>query len=193
MRILIYDKADADSLCKMIEELPYGAVVDQATGYEDCMAKYKENIYDDIFIDFTDEEGSKFLNYVINDNPKQKIITLSDRLICSETKGCDYCRSHYNKIGLMKPVYENDLVYALSDVSFCQKFIKYGNLINTIKDLDREFENFIFDPNTNTFINQRNYLEDREKDLEAISKKLSQNGIAYKIDRNENVIIEPPE
>lgn len=191
MDILIYDKNSTDNerFVSLIDDTPYELLLDRPSSYEECIDLYSSKKYHCVFIDFTDDIGSKFLSYVQENNPKQKIITLSNTLVCSETKGCEYCKGHYNKIGLVKPLNSEDILYAMSDVSFCQKYVQYGELLNKIKILDSKYESFLFDNYSNTFINKNNYIDDRKKDLESISSDLAEFSIDFEIDNNQNIIV----
>lgn len=190
MKILLYDNSmDEDDLSAMISNFPEDSVLKRVTTYEECVKTYTQDEFDSIFIDFTDDTGSQFLSYIQENNPNQKIVTLSDKVICSEPRGCEYCIEHFNKIGLMKPFTDEDILYAISDVSFCQKFVKYGELINIVKDIDHRFDNFIFDSVTNTFINKNDYLENREEGLDSITSELTLHNIEFEIDNNHNIVI----
>lgn len=190
MKILIYDNnMDEKAFSTMSSYFPGNTILKRVETYEECVDAYSNDKFDSIFIDFTDETGSKFLSYVQDDNPQQKIVTLSDKLICSETRGCQYCKEHYNKTGLIKPVTDEDILYAISDVAFCQKFVKYGEFIKVVKDIDNRFDNFIFDSTSNTFINKNNYLKNREEGLDSISEELTVHGIEFNIDNNQNIVI----
>jgi hypothetical protein len=152
MKILIYDNnpADLSKLCAMLESLPMNFLIDKVSHYTDCIELYDKHTYDMVFIDFADEIGKKILSYILEKNPKQKIITISDIYECSEKRGCDFCTTTYNKKRVTKPIQEIELFKILSKKEPCKLYCKSDFLIKLeiiskgINYLTFDREHFIF-------------------------------------------------
>lgn len=75
----------------------------------DTINKLQDEI-DVILIDHEVYKGIRLLENILNINPNFNILIVSGSSHCSEVKGCDYCKEHYNKIRLMTPINKNELV-----------------------------------------------------------------------------------
>jgi len=64
---------------------------------------YNNNI-DFVIVDFSIQSNQNLLNEIIKINQKQKTITISGSLSCSEIKGCQFCILQYNRRRLLKPI-----------------------------------------------------------------------------------------
>lgn len=111
MKILIYDNNpdDLSRLCEMLEALPMNFLIDKVSNYNDCIEFYDNHTYDMVFIDFADEVGETILSYILEKNPKQKVVTISNVDACSEKQGCDFCTTTSNKKRVTKPIQEIEL------------------------------------------------------------------------------------
>jgi hypothetical protein len=134
----------------MLEALPMNFLIDKVSHYNDCIEFYDKYSYDMVFIDFVDEIGKKILSYILDKNPKQKIITISDMDECSEKRGCDFCTTTFNKKRVTKPIQEIDLIKILSKNEPCKLYcgtdllIKLEIISKSIKNLTFDKEQFIF-------------------------------------------------
>lgn len=77
--------------------------------------EYQPEKFDIVIIDFTLDFANKALNTILNKNPKQRVITISGALQCSEPKGGEYCKKHYNKVRLFKPLNIHNLINCLKN------------------------------------------------------------------------------
>jgi response regulator RpfG family c-di-GMP phosphodiesterase len=110
---------------------------------------------DIVIINFTLDFGQKILDYILQNNPKQKVITISDVLECSEKNGCLYCQSNYNKIRLLKPINTSELVkyiksFKHSDCKYYDNFDTNTGLVNIMEDVIRRFSGATYNKETKT-------------------------------------------
>ena len=108
--------------------------------YEKALKLFDNNEYDVIVVDFSFENGQKFLNYIETTNPTQKLITVSDELEYSELEGCDYCSNNYNKRRLLKPLNTQTLVRYIIDFEnqickFKNKFLTTDGIIEVLDEI----------------------------------------------------------
>lgn len=81
-----------------------------------------------VIIDFTIFHGLDTMYKILEINPHQKIITLSDSIDCSELLGCDYCLENYNKKRLLKHQSIHDLLYLIDN--FDRMPCEYANRLH---------------------------------------------------------------
>lgn len=107
MKILIADVHGfvAETIASMIDN----GDNDTVDNYEEGIELYKNNKYDIVIIDFASKDGSKLLKEILEIDKKQRIITLSSTLSCSEELGCEYCKEHLNKRRLLKHLSKDEL------------------------------------------------------------------------------------
>jgi hypothetical protein len=159
MKILIYDNnpADLSKLCAMIETLPIDFLIDKVSHYNDCIELYGKYSYDMVFIDFADNIGKNILSYILEKNPKQKVVTMSDIDNCSEKQGCDFCVTTYNKKRVTKPIQGIDLIKILSKNEQCKLYCNNDLLIKLeifskgLNYLTFDREQFIFTKNEQSY------------------------------------------
>lgn len=82
----------------------------QLADIEDGFNQYKENNINFLLIDLDCEESKKFMNKIVDINPKQNILYFTDKLDCVDTNGCEFCTVNYNKKRIVKPFTEIDLL-----------------------------------------------------------------------------------
>ena len=108
------------------------------------MKLFIDNVYDIVFLNFTDANGKNILSYILENKPKQKIVTISNSLDCSEQNGCDYCKKNYNKYRIIKPAKLNDIVLSIKS-SICEYEYCNGDLISKLAILSKPYETIIFE------------------------------------------------
>jgi len=104
MNILIYDLGNKEIILQ--SEVLHEGIGDDfyiANSFNEAMELYKNNKYDVIIVDFTVDNGSKFLEEVMLINPQQATITLSYKHEYSVLEGCEHCIENYNRRRLVKP------------------------------------------------------------------------------------------
>ena len=159
MKILIYDNNpdDLSKLCTMIETLPINFLLDKVSEYDDCIELYDKYTYDIVFIDFADDIGKKILSYILEKNPKQKVVTVSDIEVCSEKRGCDFCATTYNKKRVTKPIQEAELFKLLSKNEPCKLYCS-SDLLIKLDLISKDINYLTFDKEQFSFIkNGQNY------------------------------------
>jgi len=123
---------------------------------EDCDVSkdfYEHNKYDIIVINFSLDYGKTILNYILGKNPKQKIITVSENLECSEIKGGDFCQKNFNKVRLLKPVDLSELIKCIKnfDEYVCEykdKFECKQGLLLIMNEILKRFYGVTYDKAT---------------------------------------------
>lgn len=120
---------------------------------EESRVAYQENPIDIVIINFILEFGKKTLDYIVQINPEQQIITISDLLECSENNGCLYCQSNYNKIRLLKPINTSHLVKYIKDFDsntckYYDAFDSNHGLVNVMDDVIRRFGGVTYNKET---------------------------------------------
>lgn len=192
MKLLLYDN-DAKHLkeiCTLINKFPMDILIDKTYNYADVVDLYKSNHFDIIFIDFTDVYGKKILEYILKDNPKQRIITMSDLFECSESLGCDYCKEHYVKDRVLKPITQDDMKNILTNNFTCEKYSD-DILIMKLKQIEKThlntYSNYNLDVDNKTFVNIHN--ESYGRDFFHLIEYLDEYKIKYNVLANLNIEI----
>jgi len=185
MKILIYDNnpADLSKLCTMLEALTINFLIDKASNYNDCIEFYNKYPYDMVFIDFADKIGENILFYILEKNPNQKIITISDIEECSEKQGCNFCTTTYNKKRVIKPIQEIELIKILSKREPCKLYCSRDLLIK-LDIISKGVTHLTFDKERFTFIkNGQNYHKEMS-DIIRLSESLTKVNINFKVIEN---------
>lgn len=182
MKILIYDNnpKDMSRLCEMIKALPVEFFVDKATHYEDCVGLYEKYEYDIVFVDFSDDIGRNFLTYILDKNPNQRIITLSNLEACSSSNGCDFCDSTYNKKRVVKPIKQSELMDILLKKYVCKMYCNDKVLI-TIENISKTINTLAFDSKTYTFFKNGSNNNREMSDIIELTNALDNQNIKYKL------------
>jgi len=191
MRILIYDNnsKDLEYLCEMLKSLPIESCVDKITDYNHGTDLYHKFEYDIVFIDFIDNIGKSFLEYILKVNSTQRIITISDVFECSEKMGCDFCSDNYNKERILKPINHTDIIKIFSDTQYrCDSFSN-SLLLMQLKQIEKiikeTYSDYDLDVESLTFIGKRTKKYDA--DFFIIVEKLNTHKIEYSVDENSNI------
>lgn len=116
-KLLVFDEETVNqSLANFLENHYYEV---------DCCSKMKEALkllekqdYDYILINFMVNDGNKLMEYVLDNNPKQRILTMSTTWVCSDKKGCKNCIDNYSKRRLMLPDDLNKLIPLLKSFDY---------------------------------------------------------------------------
>jgi hypothetical protein len=110
---------------------------------------YKNNQIDCIIVDFATEENNSLIEDILNTNPKQKMIIVSEYLSCREEKKCVDCVSLYNKRRLLKPLDPKELYYAIKnfDIIKCKYFNLecFENIRGILPDIMKRFIFYTYD------------------------------------------------
>lgn len=85
--------------------------------FDEAIKFYTEQNPDMVIIDFTIKDGAEVLKTILELNPLQHIITLSDSLDCSEFLGCDQCLELYRKRRVLKHEGIHELLYMIDNFS----------------------------------------------------------------------------
>lgn len=116
MKILFVDSKSTQNSIRvgLLEQMAHHEVtlVDTLNA---AMKFYLSEEPDMVLIDFTVDFGAEALHKILETNPQQQIITISDTLDCSEILGCDFCLEHYRKRRLLKHQGIHDLIYLIEN------------------------------------------------------------------------------
>ena len=182
MKILIYDNnlEDLAKLCKMIESLPLDFYIDKISHYEDCVALYDKYQYGIVFIDFTDDIGKKFLAYILEKNPKQRIVTISDEHECSEEDGCFSCSQKYNKQRVIKPITISELIKILTKQQVCSSYCS-DNLLIQLEVIAKDISSLVFDKKDFTFMRKEQNYHKEMAEMIQLTYALAEKNIKFKV------------
>lgn len=118
MKILFIDQPSIQNTIRvsLLEQMAHHDV-HLINNYDDAMEFYLSESPDMVLIDFSVDFGLEALRKILEINPLQDIITLSDSLDCSEIFGCDFCIENYRKKRVLKHQSIHDLVYLIENFS----------------------------------------------------------------------------
>lgn len=104
---------------------------------DDTMIYYKTHKPELVLIDFSIDIGLKALQKILEHNPTQHVITISDSFDCSEILGCDYCVENYKKKRVIKKKGIHDLLYLIENFSEmpCEFSNKFENCVSDDKNV----------------------------------------------------------
>lgn len=122
---------------------------------EDASIIYNKHDLDIVIINFILDFGRDILAYIVESNPHQNIITISDAFEFSEPNGCDYCLSNFNKIRLLKPVSIPKLIDVMKNFNnhkciFANKLDTKESIINIMEEIVPRFHGVVYDKQTKT-------------------------------------------
>ena len=118
MKILFIDKKSIQNSIRigLLEQMGHHEVY-LTDDYEEAMDFYTSESPDVVVLEFTVYFGMDALYKILRLDPRQKIITLSDSLDCSELIGCEHCLHHYHKKRVLKHQGIHDLLYLIDNFS----------------------------------------------------------------------------
>lgn len=118
MKILFIDEQSIQNTIRigLLEQMGHHQVC-LISNTADAICYYKDEHPEMVLIDFTTDFGHDSLEQILELNPAQHIITISDSLDCTEIIGCDHCLEHYRKRRLLKKQSIHDLLYLISNFS----------------------------------------------------------------------------
>lgn len=193
MKIIIYSRTqnEVNNINQILQTIPLTLEITQHIKFKSFLEDFNKTTYDFIILDLDtikDHKIKKILDFIQTINNRQKTIVLSNKYDCYQIYGCTHCKNNYQNTLLTKPTTYQDLVYALSDVYFCDK-IKNKPLLKKIKDIEQKVNNFEFDIASRTFINKNSFLNQREKSTHEIVSLLNKKNIIFDIDKLNNILI----
>lgn len=193
MKILIYDNnpEDLSKLCAMLEALPMKFFIDKLSHYEDCIEFYDKHHYEIVFIDFADDIGKKILSYILEKNPKQKIVTMSDAYECSEQRGCDFCMTRYDKRRITKPIEDNELFKILLRKEPCKSYCS-DELLIKLEIISKGMHYLSFDKEQFTFVKSGQNHHKEMIEIIKLSSALSEANIHFELTDNGIKIFDNP-
>ncbi len=116
MKILFIDDESIQNSIRigLLEQTAHH-VVHLVSDMDEAVASYISESPDIVLIDFTVSHGLDTLYKILEINPEQKIITLSDSVDCSELLGCDYCLENHHQRRVLKHQPIHDLLYLIDN------------------------------------------------------------------------------
>jgi len=106
---------------------------------------YEKGKFDIILLNFSSNIGNEFLDVILLNDLKQRIITISPELSCSENLGCDYCVENLNKKRLLTPVDIGDLITLIKnfDTTSCKfkdKFTSKDGILDILQYIVTQYD-----------------------------------------------------
>ncbi len=186
MRILIYDNniEDIVYLHGLIQQLPLDIFIDKASDYLDEIALYSKHTYDIVFIDVIDDIGKKLLSYILSNNPKQKIISMTDASDCIHTTSCDLCLTDYNKSRFIKPINIQDIFNIFLENNKCNVGFCDNKLLLKLLLLNKRINSYTLNTDTLRFTKKTNYNISNVRDIVELAEQLTSLKINFKVETN---------
>ena len=125
---------DVEPLLSMLQRYFNNITTLIGSDHSDILDKIKKlkNEIDVIIIDHEVYKGIKLLENILYIDTKFHILIVSGSAHCSEIRGCDYCKEHYNKIRIMTPVNKKELIDCIRN--FENHTCEYEKKCEEIKD-----------------------------------------------------------
>ena len=145
-KVLIIDESERskDRLNVLINNIT-DYQVDIPKNPDDAKKLFDSNFYCFVIIEHNCKIANDFMSFVLEHNPKQKMILLSDSLNCPID--CDTCTSNFNFVRLLKPITIENITQFLvngSDDDFiCPNKYRFDN----IDSLEKLYEFIYLDEN----------------------------------------------
>jgi len=116
MNILFIDNKSIQNTIRLslLEQMAHHKVHLCST-YEEALEYFNADSPELVLIEFGNEDGQKALTKILELNPEQKVITISDSLDCSELLGCGFCLEHYQKKRVLKHQGIHELLYLIDN------------------------------------------------------------------------------
>ncbi len=189
MNILIYDNNinDLEMFCKLFDYLPFDTQINKLTESEDFKMVYDNEKFDIVFVDLNNECGRELLHFVLHTNPEQRLVTINNSFECFEEHGCDFCKSNYNKLRLVKPLNVVDLTNVIKGNKCKYEYCNEG-LLTKLLVISKSHEHLNFNMEKMQF----SYLDKSDFSLNIIelTQELLINGIKYEVYENYIQIID---
>ncbi len=118
-----------------------------ATDY--TLEQYQKNAIDIVIVDSSIEKNRLFCEKIVELNPKQKILIISDLLCPLNNVVCEECVGLYNKKRLLKPIEVKEFVEIIDNFdNYTCKYIPTNNfrdIVPILDDILRQFPNYKYD------------------------------------------------
>jgi hypothetical protein len=155
MNILL---ASDDYMIKHYVEIGQNYLNYYLTNSNQPVKEYQNNNFDIVIVDISTYRET--LLQILEINPKQKIIVISDNLDCIDEVGCDICQKKYNKHRLLKPININILLDLLNDFNSHEcKYLQtdcFKNIKPILSDITKRFITYDFCSNKNLIYKKEN-------------------------------------
>jgi len=104
MKLLMIDHSGLQVQTRkmFIEEAVSSSNIDIANTLGEVIIAYKKGLFDLVILDHTIENGSKCAEYILEIDPQQKILVVSDAIRCIITR-CEDCVNNHNVRRLSNP------------------------------------------------------------------------------------------
>lgn len=168
MRILLIDD-DKHSIyfLKLLKKIQGYEIVH--TDY--TIKQYVDNSVEIVMIDHSSDKNNQLLNKILEINPSQKVIIISDSSECSPNIGCDNCLTLYNKRRLLKPLDFKEFTNLIENFDNLNCYYSnpqcMDNLQHIISGLVRRFNFYHYDQDKNLI-----YSNHRPEDFLVIQQEL---------------------
>jgi len=145
---------------------------------------YQNNNFDIVIVDIATYEDV-FLT-ILELNPKQKTIVISDNLNCIDKVGCEVCLQKYNKNRLLKPISVETLLDLIIEFDNQQcHYLQtdcFKNIQPIISDIVKSFISYDFCSDKNIiYKKEKNYSHNFVIDLLEITSILDSHNVEYEI------------
>lgn len=154
MNLLIFDEKyndDKNDYISVLNKNLNDYSISLSTSFHEAKKIYEDTNFNILIIDFTSEMGKLFLDFILEIDPKQRVITIGYELTHSESLGCDFCEKTYKKRRLVKPISVINLYKTIVefDKIKCKYKDSFDDLSLIIKQLLQKYDYFEFDESKN--------------------------------------------
>ncbi|MDO9055797.1 MAG: hypothetical protein Q7U69_04565 [Sulfuricurvum sp.] len=134
-------------LMNILSEIDKEFNVISVLNFDDGIAKYKSNPIELVIVDFSVNENNQLFTEILKINPKQNTITLSDKIACCSTLGCQSCIENFNNKRLIKPVNAMQLHSLLNNFNCveCKYYNDFDHIETIMPDIVKRFIGCAYD------------------------------------------------
>lgn len=191
MRILSISNQDIiDKLSSLREFMNTQWDIIQETNNDKIIDFIKSNQVDMVIIQFSVENYKDIMDAILDIDPKIKIITISQDLVCSELLGCETCVSKYNKRRILEPVELQELYDTIInfDNIGCRYYKAFDDIGGIIGRVVKRFHRYKYDESTNSIELKDTYSVSINEMIEILDL-LRKHHIKYELKDNNSILI----
>jgi len=193
IKVLIYDNDQDDSkyILSILYVLNVEITMDRISSYDEGIELFKTHSYDIIFLDYFNDIGKNLIEFILKNNPKQRVITISDIHECATKHGIEFCLNNYNRERILRPLEYIDVIKIFKTNEYIDEKHSSDILLLKLRQIEKTLRlavsDFEFDIVNLIFMNKEKKLYSSYFFL--IIEKLDTYNIQYKVDPVGNIEI----
>lgn len=145
--LCFYNTLNDELNFEVLQTVLNGYTVRTTAEINEAKQLFENTSFEIVLVDFTQNDGREFLNFVMANNTQQKIITMSDNFECSESLGCQFCIENYHRKRIFRPIKLKELTDVIKNFGeqSCTYMHKFNNILNLLHKIIEEFNHFSYD------------------------------------------------